>query len=174
MKDQALPDHHEIKRISLLSDFTHVFKVFENPPYNEIWWDWQIKKEFDLINANGVAFGYYIEGNCVGLVAIRNPLLGEHPFEYIAPVLFLSDLCVLHDYRKQAVAKRLLQHALKYSKDTGASFVYLRTLSDQCSCEFEVFKSEGFLTIPDVCQEISRPRYRGPKEDLRIFMEMKL
>ena len=55
------------------------------------------------------------------------------------------------------------------------SLIYLRTLKDNYSNEYKVFKKVGFTKMPDVIEVVKRKRTRLMKEeDCRFFWQLKL
>jgi hypothetical protein len=83
-----------IKRLINLEDFKRVFRVFEAPPYNEVWADTDLLSEFNLLNSQGYIFGCYLDNFCIGLISIRDKLDSDnHAVNYYnKKVIYLSDM----------------------------------------------------------------------------------
>ena len=160
-------------------DFTKVFKVFSYAPFFE---DWSSEMVSDAYNSfdveDGYIFGYYVEGQCVGILTLRPIVVGEHPVSYPsnAKVMYLSDVATLPKYRGMGIGTQLFLHGLRHSKVLGYDYMYLRTNEKGDSMSYSIAEKCGFKQIWDLCQEVEFPRTRAelPTKDLRIFMEKKL
>ena len=161
----------KIAEIKDFTDFSHVYKIYQNPPYCEVWTDEDIKNEYEKIKQNGKVFGYYIQGKCIGIVSLIEK---NQPLKFNSNVnaIYLSDLAVLSDFRKSLVALELINFAIEYAKQNSFNKIYLRTLKDSSSYEFSVFKMKGFVKIEDKVDVIKRSRTRSMKEeDCRFYWQ---
>ena len=166
--------NHVIKQITNYEDFSKVYKVYRLPPYSENWPEEKIKQEYDIITKTGIVFGYYIDKDCVGIVALK---FKDHPlkFKESEKPIYLSDLAVLSKYRNLMVDLILVQYAINFAKMEGYSKIYLRTLKGSSSYESPVFRKVGFTKINDACQVVKHERTRRMKdEDLRFFWQYKI
>lgn len=166
--------HHEIKEVNDYSTFYNVYKTYTYPPYNEDWTDSEIEQEYHNINQRGFLYGYFIDGKCIGILALR---IKDQPLEFDnnTKSIYLSDLTVVYKYNKSDTALRLIEFAINYAKENEYSLIYLRTLKDNYSNEYKVFKKVGFTKMPDVIEVVKRKRTRLMKEeDCRFFWQLKL
>lgn len=163
---------HVINEITNFQTFCNVYKIYSYPPYNEKWSEEEIKQEFLKIIQNGVLFGYFIGDKCIGILALRSrnqPLVFQNGIKAI----YLSDLAILYEYNKTQAASKLVEFAINYSKENGYSKIYLRTLKDHSSIEFNVFKKAGFRKLQDVIQIVKKQRTRlVNEEDCRFFWQL--
>ena len=177
MKDEKL--NGEIRIHVSFEDFAKVFKVFEGDPFKESWTPEEIKDEYDsYCFKSGIVFGYYLDGECVSILAMYPSVLGEHPVYYDKKykVMYLSDVATLEEYRNRGIGTQMFQKFLEYSIEHDYDYVYLRTnfhLEESMSAG--IAKKCGFRQIPEAKQWCERRRVGGSVEgDLRGFYEKKI
>lgn len=165
--------HHEIKEVNEYSTFYNVYKTYTYPPYNENWSDTEIEQEYQQIKKNGILFGAFVDGKCIGILALRTK---NQPLDFgDIKTIYLSDLTVTYKYTKTDIASKLVAFGIEFARNNGYSLIYLRTLKDHYSNEYKVYKKAGFTKIPDVCEIVKRKRTRLMKEeDCRFFWQLKL
>lgn len=164
--------NHEIREINDFCVFYNVYKTYTYPPYNEKWSEEEIEQEFFKIKQNGTLFGYFIDDKCIGIIALRST---NQPLDFKDNIkaIYLSDLAIIYEYNKSQAALKLVEFAINYAKENGYSKIYLRTLKDNYSNEFNVFKKAGFKKMPDVIQVVKKQRTRSMKEeDCRFFWQL--
>lgn len=167
----------EIRSNISFEDFAPVFKVFEGYPFCESWSTEAMLREYNSFQVqDGIIFGYYLDGKCVGILTFRPLVPGEHPVEYPADkkVMYLSDVATLYEYRGRGIGTHLLHHGSRHLEVLGYDYIYLRTNESDSMVEPIAAKC-GFKRIWDLCEEVERPRIDGTVgKDLRMFMEKKL
>jgi len=168
----------EIRDFVPYDDFAKLYKIFEEPPYNEKWSVEEIKKEYKQLTENGHICGYYINDSCVGVITFRKFIFGEHPvlYEHHQKVVYISDLVVLSTCRGQGIGSKLMRYALEVSKKEGFDIVYMRTLQKGLSMSYGLAVRLGFSPIRDVFQAVSQERTTTEREetDNRIFLDVNL
>lgn len=169
----------EIRSGVSYEDFAKVFKVFSYAPFWEAWTPEQVLKTYNSFQIeDGIIFGYYIDGNCAGILSLRPFVYGEHPVDFAkdSKTMYLSDIATLPEFRGMGVATHLLLHGLRHMEVLGYENVYLRTNEKGKSESYGIAEKCGFRQIWDKCQEVSFPRTRPdiPETDLRIFMARKV
>jgi len=163
-----------IQTLQDFKEFSHIFKVFESFPFFEKWTEQEIRNEYKLNTDTGYIFGYYQDGKCVGFISIRNQHPNEHPVHYghESKVVYISDLAVLPQYRRQGIATQLFEYAVKVATSKGYEYAYLR-INDNNPMAFNIAKKQGFRKEYDSCEVVSRPHTNHcgrPTEEFRIFM----
>lgn len=175
-----------IKAIDMenINDFITLYRVFEEPPYEEFYTQDELVNEYTKLCKLGYVFGYYVEQQCVGIVTfygssnengIVNP---EHPVHYDNPekVAYLSDITVLKEYRCKGIGSELMQFALDTCKADGFEMVYMRTLQKELSMSYRIAIRFGFSVLQNVQQSVVQERVNSERneEDLRIFLEKQI
>ena len=89
--------HHEIKEVNDYSTFYNVYKTYTYPPYNEDWSDSEIEQEYQNIKQRGVLYGFYVDGKCIGILALR---IKDQPlqFDNNTKSIYLSDKAELSEW----------------------------------------------------------------------------
>lgn len=169
----------EIRNNVSYEDFKKVFKVFSYAPFFEDWSPEMLSEVYDSFKVeDGSIFGYYYNGECVGILTLRPIVNGEHPVNYPSnvKVMYLSDVATLPNYRGMGIGTQLFIHGLRHTKVLGYDYIYLRTNEKGTSMSYSIAEKCGFKQIWDLCQEVEFPRTRAdiPEKDLRIFMDKKL
>lgn len=168
----------EIREAIPYEDFAMLYKVFEEPPYNEKWTVEEVQAEYDYLSKEGHVCGYYVDDGCVGVVTFRPIIPNEHPVHYESnsKVVYLSDLIVLSNQRGQGIGSSLMRYALEVSKDEGFDIAYMRTLQKGLSMSYGLAVRIGFVPMVDVFQNVSQERVTSEREkiDKRIFLDVNL
>ena len=168
----------EIRESIPYEDFSRLYKVFEEPPYNEKWTNEEVKSEYNHLLEKGHVCGYYDNDYCIGVVTFRPHIPNEHPIHYEdhLKVVYVSDLIVLSTYRGRGIGSSLMRYALETSKHEGFDFAYMRTLEKGLSMSYGLAVRIGFVPLNGVFQNVSQERttYERSKIDKRIFLEVNL
>lgn len=166
---------NNIKEIENFEDFSSVFKVFEKFPFFEKWTLNQIRSEFDISTKNGKVLGYYQNNICIGFISMRQHQPNEHPihFGHEAKVIYISDIAVLPNYRRQGIASLLLHYALQIAISKNYEIAYLR-INDDNPMGDNIAKRQGFRRDYEFCEIVEQPNTSCFESDFRIFMSKKL
>lgn len=167
-----------------MQDFISLYRVFKEPPYEESYTEEFIISEYNRLFNLGNVYGYYIDGKCVGMTAFyksanENGLVDpEHPIHYEHPekVAYFSDVTVLKEYRGRGIGSKLMEFALKKSKEEGCTKMYMRTLQRGQSMSYSIAVKHGFKVLENVEQSVIQERVSVDRaiEDCRIFLEKDL
>ena len=163
-----------IKEVECKNEFKKVFSVCRNWPYNELWPDEEMEIEFEKAKEKGKVFGYYIDGECVGIISFYDIIPLEHPIIYDEKlkVLYFSDVAVLEEYRKKGIATTLIKYMLDYATINKYDKVYMRTMQPDKSMSYNIVIANGFKVISGVTENKKMQRMNGKVEaDDRIFLE---
>lgn len=169
----------EIRSNVSYEDFANVFKVFSYAPFFEDWSPEMVLDAYNSFNVpDGIIFGYYLDGQCVGILTLRPFTPGEHPvtFSSDTKTMYLSDFATLPKFRGRGIGTQLFLHGLRHTKVLGYDNIYLRTNEKGISMSYRLAEKHGFTQIWDLCQEVEFPRTNPyvPSKDLRIFMAREL
>lgn len=164
-----------------IQDFIALYRVFEEPPYEEFYTEEELVNEYEKLSELGYVFGYYLDQKCVGLITfycsanengVVNP---EHPVHYDNPekVVYLSDMTVLKECRCKGIGRELMEFALDTCKSAGFEKVYMRTLQKEQSMSYRLAVRLGFSVLENVEQSVVQERINSErdKQDMRIFLE---
>ena len=168
----------EIRESIPFMDFEKMYKVFEEPPYNEKWTVEELTDEYKELSTLGHVCGYYIDNMCIGLMTFRKMILGQHPvyYEHSKRVVYLADLVVLSEYRGQGIGSELMRYALETSKREGYDIAYMRTLPKGQSMSYGLAVRLGLTQIENVFQAVSQERNVADRAEIdnRIFLDVNL
>jgi GNAT superfamily N-acetyltransferase len=167
-----------------IQDFINLYRVFEEPPYEEFYTDEDLVKEYNRLTNAGHVMGYYVDGKCIGMTAFykaanENGLVDpEHPIHYEHPekVAYFSDVTVLKEHRCKGIGSALMEYALETSKNEGCDIMYMRTLQAGQSMSYGIAIKHGFKVLDDITQNIVQARVSETRSetDNRIFLEKML
>lgn len=167
-----------------IQDFISLYRVFEEPPYEEFYTEEIIINEYKRLSRLGNVYGYYIDNKCVGMTAFyksaneNGPVDPEHPIHYEHPekVAYFSDVTVLKEYRGRGIGSKLMEFALEKSKEEGCTKMYMRTLQKGQSMSYNIAVKHGFKVLENVEQCVVQERVSTERsiEDCRIFLEKAL
>ena len=167
-----------------MQDFISLYRVFEEPPYEEYYTDEFLINEYKRLVELGNVYGYYINDKCVGMTAFyksanENGLVDpEHPVHYEHPekVAYFSDVTVLKEYRCRGIGSKLMEFAFEKSKEEGCTKMYMRTLQKGQSMSYGIAIKHGFKVLKNVEQSVVQERVSAERaiEDCRIFLEKNL
>ena len=163
-----------IKEVESTNEFKKVYSVFRNWPYNELWPDEEIEMEFEKAKEKGKVFGYYTDGECVGIISFYDIIPNEHPIVYDKnlKVLYFSDVAVLEEHRKKGIATTLINYMLDYATINKYDKVYMRTMQPEKSMSYKIVIARGFKMLSGVTENKKMQRVNGKVEaDDRIFLE---
>lgn len=168
----------QIKEAISFEDFSKVYAVFGEPPYNENWDVEELTTEYNSLLQLGHISGYYIDDECIGMVTFRKMIPNQHPVNY-APdkkVMYISDLAVLSQYRDRGIGTELMNHALRVSKQEGYDIAYMRTLVKGKSMSYGLAVRCGLVQKENVFQLVSQQRNLEDRDevDKRIFLDIDL
>ena len=165
----------KIKELSNLEDFKKVYMVFSGPPYNEKYTDEELETIFKEYKDKGYIYGAYNKSDCIGLIALEIGAKREQPVDFQEKrVMYLADVAVLEDYRRQGIGNQLMMYGVMQSKLLGYDTLYMRTL-EKGSMSYGIARRIGFKQIPNVFQNVERERVNGEIESMRnIFLEIDL
>jgi len=169
----------EIRENIPYEDFAFVFRtVFEGAPYFEDWSDEEEMKAEYASSKTGHQAGYYVDDRCVGLMIFRPMIVGEHPVSYPQGTkgVYISDVAVLPDYRRNGIGSMLFDYALKVSKEEGYGIAYMRTLPKGQSMSYNIATRLGMSLMKDVIQPTFKARNLAERAnvDQRIFLDVNL
>ena len=177
MSEKAMNEKiREIKRENY-TDFYKMYKIFEEPPYSEKYSDEEILNEYELLTAGGHVYGYYENGNCIGLVTYNKMILYEHPIHYENPneVAYLSDVTVPKEHRGKGIGTSLMKYALLDAKNEGYKIMYMRTLQPEQSMSYGIALKLGFKCLAET-EIVIKERHDKNRNiaDKRIFLDIDL
>lgn len=167
-----------------IEDFNTLYRVFEQPPYEEAYSDEFLVEEYNRLSSLGYVYGYYIDNKCVGLIAFyraanengrvdpEHPVLYEHPEK----VVYFSDITVLNEYRGKGIGTELMQFMIDECKKKDVEVIYMRTLPIGQSMSYNIAVKLGFVLLENAKQSIIQERVNSERneEDIRIFLEKNL
>lgn len=159
-----------------LEDFKKVYKVFSEPPYNEVYTEEDLEKIYKKYSGNGYIYGTYNEDECIGLVVLQRGVKEDQPvrFEPNKKIMYLADVAVLNSYRKQGLGNQLMLYAVMQSKSLGYDKIYMRTL-EKGSMSCNIAKRIGFQEISNVFQDVECERTDGSIQSMKnIFLDLDL
>lgn len=159
-----------------LEDFKRVYKVFSEPPYNEVYTEEDLERIYNEYNENGYIYGAYNGEECIGLVVIQRGVNQDQPVSYEKnkKIMYLADIAVLNSYRKQGLGNQLMLYAVMQSKSLGYDKIYMRTL-EKGSMSCNIAKRIGFREIPNVFQDVECERTDGSIQSMKnIFLDLDL
>lgn len=148
--------------------------AFNRFPYNETFQPGEIDTMFYEYFHNGyifvvsreeqiIAFSSAVPIVCVPDIA--SILIGQKGVSESS--WYLPDVGVRHAYEGKGIVKTLMKKTLEILPQTS---VTLRTSEDNIRAQ-GLYSSLGFITMPELRQEIPRPRMNGRVEsDRRLFM----
>ena len=157
-------------------DFYQMYKIFERPPYCEMFSDEEIMQEYELLNRGGCVYGYYEEDVCVGMVSYNDSKFYAHPIHYEhSKAAYLSDVTVLEDYRGRGIGTKLMKFVVDKAKKENYEVMYMRTLKPGESMSYGIALKLGFLQLKQT-EIIDRARHDESRNtvDERIFLELLL
>ena len=168
----------EIKKIESFEDFKNVYMVFSEKPYEEKYTEEDIREIYDDYLENGIINGAYLNGKCIGLIAILKGKRKGQPVEFDKEddeIAYLSDIAVIDKYRKLGVGTRLVIDALLNSKREGKKIMYMRTLEEGRSMSYGIARKVGFEVIPGVTQLVETTNIYDKKQvNNNIFLSIDL
>ena len=163
----------KIKEVENFKDFERVYKVFEEPPYNEKYTKEEIQEIFIKYKKSGYIYGAYNENDCIGLVVIEKGARKDQPVNFNEDVMYLADIAVLDEYRRTGLGTQLMLYSVMQSKSLGYNKMYMRTLEPGKSMSYGIARKIGFNQIPNVYQDVERERIDGNVTSVRnIFLEL--
>lgn len=167
-----------LKRIFPINHFEHfqrLYKVFEEPPYNELFTLDEVKEIYDELIRDGYIFGCFVDGMPVGCIAFRKIIHGEHPVHYglHEKVAYFAELIVLPEFRNNGIGTMLICHMLEVLKNEGYTKVYMRTLQPEQSMSYSIAVKCGFVLLDGVVQMVKGQRTLETRDEVddRIFLE---
>ncbi len=163
----------KIKEVESFKDFERVYKVFEEPPYNEKYTEEEIQEIFMKYKKAGYIYGAYNEKDCIGIVVIEKGVRKDQPVNFNEDVMYLADIAVLDEYRRTGLGTQLMLYSVMQSKALGYKKMYMRTLEQGKSMSYGIARKIGFNQIPNVYQDVERERVDGNVTSVRnIFLEL--
>ena len=165
----------KVKELNDLNDFKKVYKVFSGPPYNEKYTEEELENIFEEYKEKGYMYGAYVDEECVGLIALERGIKPNQPVKFQDEnVMYLADVAVLNDYRRNGLGNQLMLYAVMQSKLLGYKKLYMRTL-EKGSMSYGIASKIGFKQIPNTFQNVERERINGKTETMKnIFLEIDL
>lgn len=165
----------QIRELKSLEDFKKVYKVFSGPPYNEKYTDEELENIFREYQENGYIYGAYNGENCVGLIALERGAKSDQPVNFQGEnVMYLADIAVLNNYRRNGLGNQLMIYGVLQSKALGYEKLYMRTL-EKGSMSYNIALKIGFRQIPELFQSVKKERTNGQVESMQnIFLEIDL
>lgn len=168
----------EIRQGLSIEEFSAVYKVFRGAPFFEAWTEKEIRKEyFELLEKGAWMWGYFENGECIGILTLYQCIPGEHPISFQNPkdVVYLSDIAVLEEYRRRGIGGKLFDEAISFSKESNFKLIYMRTNAKPgLSKSIGIAKRRGFQEMREK-QSVNIERINGKvKDDLRMFLKKEL
>lgn len=167
----------EIKEVNSVEDFAGVYKVFSEKPYEEKYTEEDYREIYEEYKKLGNIFGAYVDGRCVGLIAILKGKRKGQPVDFTNndDVAYLADIAVLGEYRAAGLGTKLMIDALMRTKTSGFKQMYMRTLTKGESMSYGIAKKVGFEEIEGVSQMVETENIRGEKQIKKnIFLSIDL
>lgn len=169
---------NNISSIVSFEEFERLYKIFEEPPYNEKFTQAEVKEIYDELISLGHINGYYIDNELVGCIGYRKMIENEHPVHYEHPedVAYFAEIIVLSDFRGRGIGTSMIKYMLNCLKHEGYSKVYMRTLQQGQSMSYGIAVKCGFTLMENVVQAVKGPRTVEERDevDVRIFLEREL
>lgn len=165
----------KIEELTKLEDFEKVYSVFSRAPYFEKYTKEELKEIFEEYKRNGYIYGAYNGENCIGLIALERGKKDDQPVSFEEKkVMYLADVAVLEEYRKNGIGNQLMLYGVMQSKLLGYDVLYMRTL-EKGSMSCNIARKIGFKQILNVSQKVERQRVNGKIETMNnIFLEIDL
>ena len=180
-KEKDDMDKRKIKAITpnKIEDFIKMYEVFKDQPYYEAWTENMIREEYEDLYKVGHIYGYYLDGECVGLITFRPMRLKDHHpvyYEHPEKVAYLADITVLQEHRKKGIGTGLMQYAFDVLREEGFEVLYMKTLEIGKSMSYGIAVKSGFkllegVTSVDRMERIIKER---EEEDVKIYLEKRL
>ncbi len=166
---------NQIKKLEKVEDFKNVYRVFSGPPYNEKYTEEELEEIFREYQEKGYIYGAYNDKECIGLIALERGAKSSQPVSFQDDsVMYLADIAVLNEYRRNGLGNQLMVYGVMQSKALGYRRLYMRTLENG-SMSYGIAKRIGFRQIPNVFQNVEKERVNGTTETMRnIFLEIDL
>lgn len=166
---------NQIKKLEKVEDFKNVYRVFSGPPYNEKYTEEELEEIFREYQEKGYIYGAYNDKECIGLIALERGAKASQPVSFQDDsVMYLADIAVLNEYRRNGLGNQLMVYGVMQSKALGYRRLYMRTLENG-SMSYGIAKRIGFRQIPNVFQNVEKERVNGTTETMRnIFLEIDL
>ena len=166
-----------IREVNSVEDFSNVYKVFGEKPYEEKYTEEDFREIYEEYKELGTIYGAYVDDRCVGLIAILRGKRNGQPVEFESEegLSYLADIAVLREYRVAGLGTKLLIDALFRAKEDGFNKMYMRTLERGESMSYGIAKKVGFEQIEDVYQMVETENIRGEKQVKKnIFLSIDL
>ncbi len=165
----------KITELNNLDDFKRVYRVFSGPPYNETYTEEELEEIFKEYQEKGYMYGAYNGEECVGLIALERGAKPDQPVKFEdKDVMYLADVAVLNNYRRNGIGNQLMLYGVMQSKILGYRKLYMRTLAEG-SMSYGIALRIGFKQIPNTFQSVERERVNGKVETMQnIFLEIDL
>lgn len=156
-------------------DFKNIYKVFGEKPYEEKYTEEDFKEIYEEYLKKGKIYGAYVDERLVGIIAITYGAKKGQPVNYEGKeVVYLSDVAVDSEYRKQGLGTKLMAYVVAEGKIEGKNVIYMRTLKEG-SMSASIAKKIGFTQIEGVYQEVETESIYGTKQiKNNMFLELDL
>ncbi len=161
----------KITELNNLDDFKRVYRVFSGPPYNETYTEEELEEIFKEYQEKGYMYGAYNGEECVGLIALERGAKPDQPVKFEdKDVMYLADVAVLNNYRRNGIGNQLMLYGVMQSKILGYRKLYMRTLA-KGSMSYNIALRMGFKLIPNTFQIVEKERTNGKVEAMQnIFL----
>lgn len=167
-----------IRRVTNFEQFEKLYKIFEEPPYNEKFTREEVFEIYNELISLGHIDGYFLNNNLIGCIGYRRMITDEHPvkYDYNEQVAYFAEIIVQREHRGHGFGTELINHMLKCLKSEGYSKVYMRTLQPEQSMSYRIAVNCGFSLMKGIVQEVESPRTTEDRStvDIRIFLEKNL
>ena len=156
-------------------DFKNIYKVFGEKPYEEKYTEEDFKEIYEEYLKKGKIYGAYVDERLVGIIAITYGAKKGQPVNYEGKeVVYLSDVAVDSEYRKQGLGTKLMAYVVAEGKIEGKNVIYMRTLKEE-SMSASIAKKIGFTQIEGAYQEVETESIYGTKQiKNNMFLELDL
>ena len=166
----------EIREVTNVEDFSSVYRVFGEKPYEEKYTEEDFKEIYDEYKRLGNIYGAYVDDKCVGLIAVLRGKRKGQPVEFDNEndsIAYLADIAVLKEYRAAGLGTKLMIDALMKAKVNGFKTMYMRTLVEGESMSYGIAKKVGFEQIDGIEQMVETENIRGEKQIKKnIFLKI--
>jgi len=158
--------------------FERIFRVFEGEPFWEKWTDLMILEAFKEFLLTGKMFAYEDYG--LMNIQFNKKKLDSLPYEKWGNFIYLSDVAVLTNSRKQGVGSELIDYLIEYGYENKFDSLYFRT-NYQGSMLANIGIKKGFEILTDennqiITEDVSFPRIKDDiaEVDTRQYLYRKL
>ncbi|TDQ36613.1 GNAT family N-acetyltransferase [Aureibacillus halotolerans] len=172
IRDMEKEELHRIREIDR-SEKVRLMYVYEGgslktveqnndvPRWNEAQVEENIKMLAAKLEGEGKLVGAFDENLLVGIAVLGNTFIGEHEDELQMSFMYVSD-----QYRRQGIAKRLMDRVCELAKERGAKRLYISATETESAVGF--YLNYGCTLASKVNEDL----YSLEPEDIHMIKEL--